>query len=308
MLARLLWGVGVGELLLYGGLGWYLLGGWSVPLAVLLGFLGLRFVIVLAMFAIAARYHSPRPALPASGWLRLLIGEYRALLACYLWLHPLAPWRARSVWGPWPSPYPPVILIHGFFCNAGYWRPLQAYLAGRGVRTYTLDLAPVFGSIDDYARQLGERVEAVCRESGAPRVVLVGHSMGGLVARVYLGDSRHAARVARLLTLGSPHRGTVLARLARGQNLLQMRLLSPWLDGLKRAATPLVPVVSLYSHHDNIVIPQDSSVLDGADNQAYCAIGHMALGLSPRIHQRLYQEITGSPAPPRHGERCRGDR
>ena len=298
-LARLLWWLAAGECLLYGwwavalaGRGWPVL--LALPFAFLAGALGLRLLLVLAMFALDRRYHSPRPPLSPVGWLRLLWGEYRAFLVCYLWLHPLAPWRMQAMAGPWPSPHAPVILVHGFCCNAGFWAPLQVCLAARRIRSYTLNLEPVFGSIDDFARQLAERVETVRRETGAPRVVLVGHSMGGLVSRIYVGDPHHARRVARLVTLGSPHRGTVLARLGRGRNVAQMRVLSPWLDGLNRAATPLIPVVSLYSLHDNIVIPQDSSELAGAENHAWAGIGHLELGFSAPVYERLLREITAA--------------
>src|SRR5262249_43958684 len=54
------------------------------------------------------------------------------------------------------------------------------------------------------APRLAGRMEEVCRDTGAPRVDVVGHSLGGLVARhlVELGDG---SRIRRLVTLGSPY-------------------------------------------------------------------------------------------------------
>jgi triacylglycerol lipase len=133
----------------------------------------------------------------------------------------------------------------------------------------------------------------------------VGHSMGGLVARAYLRD-HGAARVARVVTLGTPHRGTGLARFGAGHNSRQMRWngsategrCSAWLARLERCEDPAVRSLftSLYSHQDNIVSPQLSSCLPGAVNIEFNGVGHVALGMHPSVLKEVIAAIRQVPA------------
>jgi triacylglycerol esterase/lipase EstA (alpha/beta hydrolase family) len=101
-------------------------------------------------------------------------------------------------------------------------------------------------------------------------------------------------RVARVITLGTPHHGTALARFGLGRNAVQMRPGSAWLralaageDGAARAL-----VTSLYTHHDNIVAPQESGRLEGARNLEFGGVGHVALGSNPRVLKAVMQELA----------------
>src|SRR6185312_915916 len=109
-------------------------------------------------------------------------------------------------------------------------------------------------------------------------------SMGGLVARAYLRRHGHQ-HIARVITLGTPHHGTALAHLGPGSNAAQMRRDSEWLGSLaaSEANTQRTLFSSIYSVHDNIIAPQDSSELPGARNLVFGAIGHVALGSHPEI-------------------------
>jgi triacylglycerol esterase/lipase EstA (alpha/beta hydrolase family) len=149
-------------------------------------------------------------------------------------------------------------------------------------------------------------VEALCQASGTPRVIIVAHSMGGLAARAYVRQ-HGAARIARIITLGTPHHGTSLARLGLGANARQMQRArsgeapeSDWLRSLAGAedAASRALVTSLYSHHDNIVAPQTSSYLPGARNIEFGGIGHVALGSNRQVLSCIMCEIareTGTP-------------
>lgn len=175
----------------------------------------------------------------------------------------------------------PMLLIHGYCSNRGFWWWLKPRLEARGCSVGTLSLEPMFGSIDGYAQQVARRVDALCRETGAERIMLVGHSMGGLVCRAYL-RRYGASRVCRLLTLGTPHRGTVLARLGIGRNSREMEPGNAWLRELE--VSPLqVPCIAYYSTHDNHIVPYDSGALQGADNRPLAGVGHLAMSISPLI-------------------------
>ena len=193
------------------------------------------------------------------------------------------------------SPALPVLLVHGYACNSGYWRPMSKLLTGAGISHYGIDLEPPGAGIDDFVPQVHAGVERLCAATGSTQVIVLAHSMGGLVARAYL--RRHgAARIARVITLGTPHQGTVLAGFGPGSNAVQMRRDSAWLAALAAGEANLQRKLfsSIYSVHDNIIAPQNSSELPGARMVVFGAIGHVALGRHPEIMRCALAEIKSA--------------
>jgi triacylglycerol lipase len=141
-------------------------------------------------------------------------------LRLFMWRQPWRAGFAEPVLARDPQ-RPALLLIAGFMCNRAAWKPLldSGLLADFNVATVNLE--PIFGDIDAYAEVVHRAVERLRGATGGARVVLVGHSMGGLAARVYLrkhGD----AHVARVVTLASPHHGTIFGRLGHSRNARQM--------------------------------------------------------------------------------------
>lgn len=194
-----------------------------------------------------------------------------------------------------------VLLIHGYGCNSGYWHHLSRKLSAAKITHHAVDLEPVFGEIDDYIPAIHAAIETLRRESGQQQVVIVAHSMGGLVARAYL--SKHgAAHIARIITLGVPHHGTGLAEVGIGKNSDQMRCTddnpNSWLRQLAEKENPAhyALFVNIFSHHDNIVSPQTSSCLNGARNLAVSGIGHVSLAFHPKTQAMVMEEILNAGA------------
>jgi alpha-beta hydrolase superfamily lysophospholipase len=103
-----------------------------------------------------------------------------------------------------PGDGAPVVLVHGLLGSRSNFRPLRFTLSTRGIRRFA---SFVYRPRIDYQRmapELAELVERVCERSGAPHVDVVGHSLGGLIAR-YLLDLPEGRRIRRLVTLGSPY-------------------------------------------------------------------------------------------------------
>jgi CheY-like chemotaxis protein/triacylglycerol esterase/lipase EstA (alpha/beta hydrolase family) len=264
-----------------------------------------RLAIFSNNFVMSARSASATPAefrLGAAGWLRMFGEEFVASMLQTSWHIPRA--APRQVIHP-GSAKPPVLLLHGYGCNSGYWDQLTPLLDRAGISHATFDLEPITCGIDDYVEPVQRAVEALCAATCAHKVVIVGHSMGGLVARAWLRQ-HGAARLARLITLGTPHLGTCLASFGVGRNAAQMRrdgaadgLESAWLRELaagESAATRAL-ITSIYTHHDNIVSPQTSSFLQGAHNIAIGGVGHVALGRNRRVLEQVMREIDALSAP-----------
>jgi len=195
-----------------------------------------------------------------------------------------------------PRPQPacaPVLLVHGVLCNAGVWIGMRDALRRMGIGpVYTISLGPPLASIDRFADQLARRIDAILIDTGARELSLVGHSMGGIVARAYL--QRHGSdRVARLVTIGTPHAGSVHAWLFPGTSLRQLRPGNAWLDALNAAPLPSIPIVSIWSWHDSMVAPQDSSMLPGAHNIALKGIGHNALLRNDSVRRLVADALIG---------------
>ena len=180
-----------------------------------------------------------------------------------------------------------VVFVHGFFCNRGFWTPWlrRPEMAGRAF--VAVNLEPIFGSIDDYAPQIEAAVRQVAEASGmAP--ILVCHSMGGLAARAWLKNMNAANRVHRVVTMGTPHGGTWLARFGRGVNGQQMRLKSQWNAGLDHGLgddrqSLHGRFTCWYSNCDNIVFPVSTATLPHADNRLVRGAAHVQLAFVPRV-------------------------
>ena len=224
---------------------------------------------------------------------RLMLAELYASTLCWLWLLPFATFRRRMQAGDTSLP---VLLIHGYGANSGYWHHSSKLLARAGISHQALELEPILASIDDYAALIHQAVEALCKETRAEQVIMLAHSMGGLAARAYL-KAQGSNRMAKLITLGTPHFGSTLANFAMGINATQMQRAAPqWLTTLAQSETPALRArfVSIYSRHDNIVAPQASAHLPGASNIEFDLIGHVALGFDARVLERVMQEITAA--------------
>lgn len=262
--------------------------------------------IVAIDFAIARYAASPVPAQFRIGvagsvvlYLREFADSFRAFQVALPWFagRPLPGEQARG-WAP-GSPLP-VLLIHGYACNRQVWRPLARWLAARGHPVDAIDLEPLFASIDDYAPLIEQAVQHAMLRTGAPRIALVCHSMGGLAARAWLraGGAGAVARVAAIVTLGTPHRGTFHARFGQGKNARQMRIDSDWLRTLaasESASTRRLFTVIL-SHHDNIVAPQAVQTLPDAHVIELAGVGHLTLAYDRHAWGLVAQALGGRPA------------
>lgn len=252
----------------------------------------LRAGITANNFYLAARYRGPEPGTFGLDWRgrgRLFWREFKATMLSSSWTMPFRRFRERPAAAPRTLP---VLLIHGYACNSGYWHAMSRALTRAGITHHALDLEPVLGSIDAYVPALHEAVARLCAASGQDHIVVVAHSMGGLAVRAYL--RRHGAGpIAKIITLGTPHHGTALAHFGIGDNARQMgwRDLSEpdqpsdWLRELAATEPPECRqlFVSIYSHHDNIIAPPSSAHLTGAVNVELEGIGHVALALDAGV-------------------------
>ncbi|MFJ5550777.1 esterase/lipase family protein [Streptomyces sp. NPDC093225] len=195
---------------------------------------------------------------------------------------------------------PPVILLHGFTDNRSVFLLLRRALTAHGGRhVEALNYSPFTTDLRVAARLLGEHVEQVCARTGHDRVDLVGHSLGGLVARYYVQRLGGAERVRTVVTLGTPHGGTRVAPLMDAHPVVrQMRPDSPVLVELAAPAPGCsTRFVSFWSDLDQLMVPLETARLDHPDlrteNVRVSGIGHLALAAHPAVTSRIRQALDG---------------
>ena len=252
-------------------------------------------MLVASSFIRSVHYRGSAPVDTRLGFgrtLRLWCGEFVSNLIGFNWNAIVGPGsRANRVSE--PAGDTPVLFVHGYICNAGFWRRIIRQLSGSGRgNLFTINLEPLNASMDQLAKQLTARIDEVLEATGVDGLVLVAHSMGGLVSRRALENTRLASKVRCLITLGTPHHGSVLANTAVGEIGRQMLPGSDWLMALNTRMSRLpVPIISIYSYHDNIVAPQTSPCLPGARNIALSGVGHQEMYLLTRVRNLLARTI-----------------
>lgn len=185
---------------------------------------------------------------------------------------------------------PPVILLHGFIDNRSVFVLLRRTLARHGRHHLeSLNYSPLTRDIRTAAELLGRHVEEICARTGHRRVDIVGHSLGGLIARYYVQRLGGDHRVRTLVTLGTPHGGTAVAPGAGLHPIVrQMRSGSSVIEELRSPAPGCrTRFVSFWSELDQVMAPVETACVDHPDldavNVRVTGIGHLALPVHPTV-------------------------
>ena len=269
---------------------------WWALAGVLLILLG--YALVLALEFLVMAWANRRDELPPPSWQDVVgawWGEVCSAPRVFCWQQPF---RSQAM----PDQLigadgqRGLVLVHGFVCNRGLWHRWLPRLRQLGIPYVAVNLEPVFGDIDDYAPQIEAAVVALQASTGlAP--VIVAHSMGGLAVRVWLrtrADSVDAnPAVHHVVTLGTPHRGTALARFAFTSNTRQMAWRSGWLDQLGAVEAPALRArfTCVYSNCDNIVFPTSAATLPHSAARALQACAHVQMVFRPEAFDEVMRHL-----------------
>lgn len=194
----------------------------------------------------------------------------------------------------------PVVLVHGFGHNRSAWMVLERHLRKAGFTSvHTFNYNPLVHDVPEIARRLKERVDLLRTVTGAPRVHLVGHSLGGVVIRWFVQEMGGAPVVDTAITVASPHHGTFsavgVAAAPFGRTAKQLLPGSPVMQRL--ASRPLpesVRWVAYYSNLDLLIQPGSSGKLDGAQNILVKDHGHLSILLSLKVARSISEQLEAS--------------
>ncbi|MGN6613274.1 MAG: esterase/lipase family protein [Angustibacter sp.] len=183
----------------------------------------------------------------------------------------------------------PILLVHGMVDNRSIFTVLRGALGRRGFgRVHSINYSPLTGDVRAAARDLAEHVEALASDTGYEQVHVVGHSLGGLIARYYVQRLGGHERVHTLVTLGTPHGGTLPAYLLPARLCRQLRPGSPLMRELAEPAPGCTTRFEAYwSDLDQLIVPQRNARLAHADldvaNHLVRGIGHTSLPIDSRV-------------------------
>ncbi|HET9655219.1 MAG TPA: alpha/beta fold hydrolase [Kineosporiaceae bacterium] len=201
----------------------------------------------------------------------------------------LAPVQRGLVIGDVEAAGTPILLVHGMIDNRAIFAVLRRRLRRRGFgRVFTLNYPPTTNDIRTAARDLSAAVEDLVARTGYERIHVVGHSLGGLIARYYVQRLGGDERVHTLVTLGSPHAGTLTA------SVLPLRLfrqLRPGSDLYTELAGPApgcrTRFVAYWSPMDQLILPHENARLEHPDlsarNVLVPGVGHMSIPIDGTV-------------------------
>lgn len=222
------------------------------------------------------------PALPI-----LAATEAIATIRCACWplarlVHPLP--------DPPRSTRPPVVLVHGYLGHADMFRPLARRLYGAGIGTVARVGYPSTRlTLDRIAARIDAAVRPIAREHGP--VDLVGHSLGAVACRAWVKVFGGAPLVRRFVSLGGPHAGTALYRLAPPLLWDVLDPAGPWVRRLAEGEEP-VPTVVIRARYDHQVVPPVRAALPGAEEIVLPLHGHNGLLWSRTAHAAVIRALS----------------
>ncbi len=182
----------------------------------------------------------------------------------------------------------PIVLIHGIVDNRTIFTMMRRGLRRRGfgcIRTFSYGLHT--NDVRCTAERFGAFVEELVEETGSDRIHVIGHSLGGLIARYYVQRLGGDTRVQTLVTLGTPHQGTVAAHLLPNRLARQLRPGSDVIAELAEPASCTTRALAFSSDIDQLIVPARNARLEHPDldvrNVVVRGVGHLSLPINGRI-------------------------
>jgi triacylglycerol lipase len=163
-----------------------------------------------------------------------------------------------------------------------YFKGIKTHLEAQGFRVFhsNQDFA---GPVEARAEQLKTRVNEVLLETGADKVHVIGHSMGGLDSRHMIVDMGMAERVASLTTIGTPHLGTILADHVIGHGGVFLMGLLRRVINLDGFADLTVTACALFNNR-----AEDSEARNGVVYQTYASAEDLHQVFAPLVPSWIF--------------------
>lgn len=201
-----------------------------------------------------------------------------------------------------PGEHMPVLLVHGLFDNRAVFTRLRRSLTAHGwEHVHALNYNLLTVDIRSAAVLLGSHIAHTREIYGGEQVAVVGHSLGGLIARYHAQLLDSDRDVSTVITLGTPHQGTHCARLLHPLPIAGQLLPSSDVLSDLRAPAPhcRARFTAFRGDHDALVLPNSSAELRHpdlwADNILVPGTGHVTLPVHRTVISQVRAVLTAAP-------------
>jgi triacylglycerol esterase/lipase EstA (alpha/beta hydrolase family) len=189
-----------------------------------------------------------------------------------------------------------VVFVHGWGAAGAVFEPMRCEVE-RALSVPTLDFT--YGSMSSFSAITGTLAELLDRVAEGRRLDLVGHSLGGLIARWYVQELGGARHVDRIVTLATPHAGTASARIApgplRSALLPKSAVVRRLAAGRHRAAG--VAHTALVAGADLMISPPSSAAaIADADVRWFDDLGHNGMLYDREVTEVVVQALSATDA------------
>jgi triacylglycerol lipase len=194
-----------------------------------------------------------------------------------------------------PSGSTPILFVHGYLGSSSHWTYHWNRLEKAGCGPmYAVNLGYPFKSIEDHSKIVENVHKEIISATGKTDLILVGHSMGGIVGAWYATHCRFG-RVRQVYSIGSPLDGTKMAFLGVGDCCKQMRYKSEFIKSLNEKMKAAVDTKFFHvgSQADMIIRPAESALSGIPESNKFWLkqFGHASLLFSPEVSNFLIQYI-----------------
>ncbi len=168
----------------------------------------------------------------------------------------------RRLWSPKDisAGRPIIILAHGLYHNPSAWLLFRRRLRKAGFKNiFVMNYGSFFTSFEKTLKKFEDFVAEARRAAPNQPVYLIGHSLGGLLARVYAERSKGSTIPAAVITLGSPHQGSKIAAFGLGKLASSLIYRGPLFAEIEAGPARLPCTgVAMFSPIDNMVFPPEA--------------------------------------------------
>lgn len=157
-----------------------------------------------------------------------------------------------------------ILLIHGYCRNQTDWLWLRKQFKPSGCPVFCVNLSPKFATIEEIcSNNLPKIIAEIKQRTLCKNIILIGHSMGGLVASYYSAYQDQDNMIKAVILIGSPLHGTKVSVVGKGKNAQQMCPGSKFLDELREKLKALPhKYYQICSKFDNMIFPWQSALLE----------------------------------------------
>jgi hypothetical protein len=191
----------------------------------------------------------------------------------------------------------PVLLVHGFGGTKSSWSHMARTLRARGLIFDAISYAPFGTSVEQVVDQLTAEVARMLSQTGADKVHLVGHSLGGVVIAEAIASGRLAGQVDTIVTLGAPFGGSPWAHLFPfGAITRALRGDSPLLRRIARAPVPEGVRWLAFTAAFDMIVPGPRAVPPHPEVETVTVggVGHLGMLLSQQVVGRIVAALAAS--------------